>query len=221
MSIDPSTEEFVLADSIVVGATYITNVTNKFFLLLSRHPPFAPHVMLPSSKAHKYCTSLTTSGAGCARPVKRGHKCAQHLKQEDGLRIGPSRLLKCGWGLFTTVARVKGERIASYTGERVSLEDVPEDARDQYGGEYVLQLSQTQFIDAVHPRSCAGRYSNTARAWNVARKECRGNNAHFTIDHRAGGCAWITATRKISAGEEVLTAYGRSFRIALVSADEE
>lgn len=167
----------------------------------------------PLALAQNCCTSTTTAGKRCIRPVKRGHKCAQHLEREDGLRIAPSRLWNGGWGLFTTVARLKGERIAPYTGEKVSLNRAPKGVRESYGGEYVLQLSRTQFIDAFHPRSCAGRYSNTSRAWNVARKECRGNNAHFTLDHRAGGSAWITATRKIDVGEEVLTAYGHSFHI--------
>ena len=83
-----------------------------------------------------------------------------------------------------------------------------------YGGEYVLQLSRSHFIDACCPTSCAARYSNTARSWNVARGgECRGNNACFTLDRRGRELAWITATRTIRAGEEILTAYGGGFTI--------
>jgi len=161
-----------------------------------------------------HCVSLTTAGIRCVRPVKRGHKCAQHLRLEDGLCIAPSHLHNGGWGLFTTIARKKGERITPYTGARVVLDEaaMAEYEAYGYGGEYVLQLSQTQFIDASHPTSCAGRFSNTARWWNIARKECRGNNAHFTLN-RSKKTAWITATRDIQAGEEVLTAYGSTYRI--------
>ena len=161
----------------------------------------------------QHCASLTVAGDPCLRPVKRGHKCAQHLSLDDGLRIAPSRLQNGGCGLFTTVARKKGERITPYMGVRVVLSKaaMAEYEPYGYGGEYVLQLSQTQFIDASLPTSCAGSFSNTARPWNIARKEYRGNNAHFTRDRK--GRAWITATRTISAGEEVLTDYGRTFYI--------
>lgn len=159
------------------------------------------------------CCSITAEGKRCTRQVKRGNKCGPHLKSEDGLRIAPSRLHNGGWGLFTTIDRCKGDRIACYTGKRVIL-DGRSSSGSSYGGEYVLQLSRTHFIDAALPTSCAARFSNTARSWNIAHKECRGNNAHFTLDRRGQGTAWITATRTIRAGEEVLTAYGRTFCIS-------
>jgi hypothetical protein len=176
------------------------------------------------------------------RKTAHGHKCAQHLRAEDGLLIARSTLADAGLGLFSTVARQKGDCIAPYTGLHVRLRA----ADAQYGGAYVLQLTQTRFIDAAHPASGAARYSNTARALNVARKQCRGNNAHFemvtltpsvvsvpseseaaeadrmipasaavtraahkaTVSRRV---ACIVATQTMKAGEEVLTAYGRSY----------
>lgn len=154
------------------------------------------------------CTSLTNQGARCLRWTSQGNKCAQHLHCEDGLAIAASTIAEAGLGLFTTVARRKGDRIVPYQGKVVHR-----DAADEhYGGVYVLQLTATRFIDAASPSSGAGRYSNTARAHNIAHHQCRGNNAHFTI-HRATNSAWITATRNMDAGEEVFTAYGSSYRI--------
>jgi hypothetical protein len=111
------------------------------------------------------------------RNTAHGHKCAQHLRAEDGLLIARSTLAGCGLGLFSTVTRKKGDCIAPYTGIHVQLRR----ADETYGGAYVLQLTQTQFIDAADPASGAARYSNTARALNIARRQCRGNNAHFEM----------------------------------------
>jgi SET domain-containing protein len=172
------------------------------------------------SSACVQCTCRTISGAICLRKTAHGHKCAQHLRAEDGLLIARSTLADAGLGLFSTVARQKGDRIAPYTGIHVRLRA----ADERYGGAYVLQVTRTQFVDAAHPASGAARYSNTARAINVARKQCRGNNAHFEMVtvtpsvtfgefDRARGVATpcIVATRSIKAGEEVFTAYGRSY----------
>ena len=158
------------------------------------------------------CVALTATGKRCCRRTRCSDKCTQHLELLDGLRIAPSLLAGAGLGLFTTVARSKGQRIVQYAGKHVQL-DPSKAESEAYGGVYVLEMSQSHFIDASSPVSGAGRYSNTARAWNVARGECRGNNAHFTLDRRGRGTAWITATKALQAGDEVLTAYGRQYRI--------
>jgi len=152
------------------------------------------------------CKSHTTTGARCSRWTGKGNQCAQHLRAENGLAIIPSTIAEAGLGLFTTIARRKGDRIVPYLGTSVTLTS----ADERYGGEYVLQLTRTQFIDAAATSSGAGRYSNTARPHNVAKKQCRGNNAHFTLN-RTTKTAWITATRNIHAGEEVFTAYGSTY----------
>ena len=154
------------------------------------------------------CQSYTVANARCSRWTSHGNKCAQHLRVENGLAIGPSTIAEAGLGLFTIIPRRKGERVVPYLGASVTLTS----ADERYGGEYVLQLTRTQFIDAAATSSGAGRYSNTARPHNVARKQCRGNNAHFTLN-RTTKTAWITATRNIHAGEEVFTAYGSTYRI--------
>ncbi len=156
------------------------------------------------------CVAQTAVTKQCSRWTRCGNKCVQHLRSEDQLLIAPSGIAEAGLGLFTTKTRRKGERIAPYTGKYVKLTSL----NDKYGGVYVLQLSRTLFIDAAAPSSGAARYSNTARSHNVARKECHGNNAHFTLNRR-NGTAWITATRSIPAGEEVFTAYGGSYPIPL------
>ena len=133
------------------------------------------------------CQSHTATGTRCSRWTSKGNQCAQHLRAENGLAIAPSTIAEAGLGLFTTIARRKGERIVPYLGTPINLVS----ADERYGGEYVLQLTRTQFIDAAATSSGAGRYSNTARPHNVARKQCRGNNAHFTLN-RTTKTAWIT-----------------------------
>jgi hypothetical protein len=137
------------------------------------------------------------------------------LRLEEGVSIGPSNISNAGLGLFSTIARRTGDRIVPYAGKRVKLKS----SNSSYGGAYVLELSPVLFIDAAAPFSGPGRYSNTARARNIASGECRGNNAHFTINRRTG-TAWITATRPIKEGEEVLTAYGRGYRMPSNTADD-
>lgn len=155
------------------------------------------------------CKSHTFTGARCLRWTSRGDKCAQHLRLENGLEIAPSTITEAGLGLFTTIARRKGDNIIPYCGTHTHLAASDE----RYGGEYVLQLTRLHFIDAAIPSSRAGRYSNTARSRDISQGLRRGNNAHFTLN-RTTKTACITATRNIHAGEEVFTAYGSTYRIS-------
>ena len=119
-----------------------------------------------------------------------------------------------GLGLFTTMDRASGDTIASYAGKRISLRGKPQSAIDEVASEYIVRITNTEFIDATEPTSCAVRFSNTARRWNIAAKECRGNNASFAVNRMDGGSVSIRATSNIRAGEEILTAYGSSFHIS-------
>lgn len=160
-----------------------------------------------SIAARVRCTSyFRSTGIRCTRYTYQGHKCASHLLAEDGLMIKQSTIPNSGKGLFTAIARRKGDRLAPYTGQRITLEN-PDIT---YGGPYVLQLSRTQFIDAAHTSSGAGRYSNTCRMANVKRGEARGNNAGLVLD-RSKKAVWIVASRKILAGQEIFTAYGHGY----------
>jgi hypothetical protein len=89
----------------------------------------------------------------------------------------------------------------------------PSSIHRHFSPEYTVRVTHTEFIDATEPTSGAARFSNTARRWNIAANECRGNNATLSVDRMDGGTVTIRATGKIRAGEEILTAYGSSFRI--------
>jgi hypothetical protein len=177
------------------------------------------------------CTSKTLGDQRrCTRRTSRGKKCAQHLARDGGLLIAPSRINGAGLGLFTLTERAAGDRIAPYTGQRVHIARSDATTTCCSGGEYVLQISKTDFIDAADPTSCAARYCNTARAHNVRNKECRGNNARFTIDRRRSGSsgsssngsgAWITASKRIRPGDEVYVAYGPSYRFPLETKQQQ
>src|SRR5690242_14148019 len=54
------------------------------------------------------CRCITQNGEQCKRWTKKGYKCAQHLQQQNGLRIQKSLLPRAGLGLFTTRNIPKG-----------------------------------------------------------------------------------------------------------------
>jgi hypothetical protein len=129
------------------------------------------------------CSSTTSQ---CVAVVTVGEKCPQHLEQEDGLRISRSRLSNGGLGLFTTVDRAQGATIAAITGRGVSRRGELRSDLDRLNEDkYLVRLSRTEFVDVSALTSCAGRFSNTARHWNVEANECTGNNARFKVNRKA------------------------------------
>jgi hypothetical protein len=93
------------------------------------------------------------------------------MRTELGRQVKNSTIPGAGFGLFTTCAREKGERIVPYEGKLVHFET-------DYSGPYVLQLSRTCFIDAQESSSGVGRYANCCRGGDKAQGFCVSNNAH-------------------------------------------
>jgi hypothetical protein len=121
---------------------------------------------------------------------------------EKWLRVRRSTIPKAGKGLFTTVAIVKGKRIAEYKGRLVRWKDVKyEDATNGY----LMYITSQAVIDA-RPSKALGRYTNDARG--SGRINGLRNNAEYVSENTR---CFIEATRNIKAGEEILVGYGKDY----------
>jgi hypothetical protein len=118
------------------------------------------------------------------------------------LKIKASHIKAAGMGLYTTVARKKGDNLAPYSGAKVETHD------DKFGGDYVLQIRKhpPTFIDARVSTSGAGRFSNNARS-NLDQGRNNAKLSYNTNNHRAS----IKAAQNIQKNKEIFTAYGNSY----------
>jgi hypothetical protein len=124
------------------------------------------------------------------------------LEKAQHLKIKKSTLPNAGMGLFTTIKRKAGDKIAPYDGKTVLSND------PDYGGAYILQVKKNPptFIDAAATTSGAGRFSN------MAKRGQGGNNAKLAAWFTRGGAhASIKAGKTINPGKEVLTNYGADY----------
>ena len=105
------------------------------------------------------CSGRTRAGKRCARRTAKTPLCYQHLNSEYHVKIKPSHIKAAGLGLYTTIARKKGDNVVPYSGAQVQSNN------PDYGGDYVLQIKRhpPTFINASATTSGAGRYSNNAR----------------------------------------------------------
>jgi hypothetical protein len=147
------------------------------------------------------CEGLDRDGSQCERYTEHGIYCSQHLKSIDNLKIRRSTIPEAGLGLFTTIDRERGTNICTYAGRIIiDLENT-----STVEGPYVLQVGKNNpqvYIDAARTNSCYGRYANSGGS--------RRNNCQLIYD-RINRKAWLRATKKIKAGSELFTAYGRSY----------
>ena len=145
------------------------------------------------------CEAKTQDGTRCKRKTCRtSDYCFQHLQKIKGLRVKPSHIPKGGLGLYTTVARKKGSKVANYTG----------DVAAKPKGLYSVAISKNKFMNSESTQNAVGRYANTCRKKD--KPKCKGNNAKFSV-HR--GQVALKATKNIQPGTEVYAAYGRGHRV--------
>lgn len=124
--------------------------------------------------------------------------CPEHLDSEMGLCIAPSLIPNAGYGLFATRDFAKGNDIVPYTGDIIlTLDD------DVYWGRYVLQVKSNVYIDAKDPVNTAG-FINSPRGTN------KKTNCQFVYNPRTK-VAWVRATKKIKAGDELLVGYSSGY----------
>lgn len=146
------------------------------------------------------CVGHNKSGHRCQRKTAKTDLCYQHLEAKYHVQIKRSHIRAAGMGLYSTVARKRGENFAPYSGVKVVTQD------PDFGGDYVLQIKKNPptFIDARATSSGAGRYSNNARQGQGT------NNAKLSYNTGKGE-ANLKATKNVPKGSEIFTAYGNTY----------
>ncbi len=152
------------------------------------------------------CSAQTKSGKRCSRNTCRYYRyCYQHAKSILKLEIKKSNIPESGFGLFTLKPIKKGSVITPYLGKIVSPE-----IYDVSDSTYGIQLNKKEILDGQSTQSSLGRWSNSCRAGNVRKKQCKGQNAKLSGNSRTK-TASVKANKNIKAGEEIFVSYGKSF----------
>jgi SET domain-containing protein len=123
---------------------------------------------------------------------------------EKYLHIKKSNLPGAGKGLFTKVFIPKGTRIVEYKGEVLSWKEVRKMPDDRNG--YVFYINSRHVIDAWNYKKALARYANDAKG--IARSEGLQSNSDYIVDKKR---CYITATRDIPVGSEILVEYGAEY----------
>ena len=86
----------------------------------------------------------------CVKRTCRGPVCWQHAQKQHGLRVKPSQIQNAGFGLYATKRLARNARIAPYTGELRTRDQITQ----EYGtdtGQYVLCRSDGGMSLPDHP----------------------------------------------------------------------
>jgi uncharacterized protein len=170
---------------------------------LSQCSPKLYKAMSQSVRTCSQCTATTSAGTQCRKRTCRGPVCWQHAQQQHGLRVKPSQIQNAGFGLYATKRLAKNARVASYTGEHRTRNQIAQ----KYGtdtGQYVLCRSDAECFDASKTNSSLARFANDAHGTTFK------NNAKFTPGGPTG-TPLLRSTRAIPAGREIYVSYGREY----------
>jgi SET domain-containing protein len=123
----------------------------------------------------------------------------------EDLEVKKSTIPNSGKGLFTKRDIKKGERFVEYRGEIIDWKECDIRAEKDEGG-YVFFVSKNNCIDAFHTPNELARYANDASG--LVKIKGINNNSVYEIYKKKG---WITATKDIKAGTEILVSYGAEY----------
>ncbi len=173
-----------------------------------------------SERSCNTCIAAKKTGGKCTRSTcKYGPKCWQHTQIQDGLAVKPSTVPGAGQGLFAKRTFHNNEKIATYTGERITQRQLDQ----RYGaghhtlGEYVIKKygsgKNSVYIDARKTNSGVARYANDCHG---SSQDC---NAEFKSAGKSRGknggkakrSVIIKATKNIRPNTEILTSYGNEY----------
>jgi hypothetical protein len=144
-----------------------------------------------NTRRHRPCTE-------CGTPSPYVPYCEAHARDLYGVEIKESGLPNANKGLFATRAFRRGDRVATYGGERISCEE----ADRRYGVDGLCEYGLTVFpnrwvLDAIDLRGY-GSMANDARGARPA-------NIRFTQQGE------VRATRGIRPGDELFASYGSQY----------
>ena len=118
------------------------------------------------------------------------------------LEVKKSNIPGAGKGLFVNRDVKKGERIVEYLGEIITWKECDIRAERDEGG-YVFYVNRKKCIDAFHMPEALARFANDANG--LIKEKGITNNCKYEIYKNTG---WITSTKDIKAGSEILVRYG-------------
>ena len=119
------------------------------------------------------------------------------------LVIKNSTLPNAGKGLFTQSFIPAGTRIVEYKGRVTTWNEVKEKEADNA---YIMYVNRNHVINALPYKKALARFANDAKGLGKIRG-LRNNAVYATVKNRV----YIKAIRDISAGEEILVDYGKSY----------
>jgi SET domain-containing protein len=114
-----------------------------------------------------------------------------------------------GQGLYAKKEFKAGQKIAEYSGKKLTAAQVDKKYPGDTLAPYVYKASANNYIDAKKTNSGLARYANDCRPQNRASKHCAGNNAR--LRPAPGGKASLKAIKKIRPGQEIYTSYGPTY----------
>ena len=119
------------------------------------------------------------------------------------LFLKKSTIPNSGKGLFTRRAIANGERIIEYTGRIQTWKEVKEtDGHNPY----LFYINSKTVINPEKRKSALAKYANDSKG--LTRVKGLRKNAEYDVK---GTKCFITATRNIREGEEILVAYGPEY----------
>ena len=117
------------------------------------------------------------------------------------MSVKPSQIQNAGFGLYATKRLAKNARVAPYTGEQRTRDQITQ----EYGtdtGQYVLCRSDAECFDASNTNASLARFANDARGSTFS------NNAKFTPGAPTR-TPLIRSTKAIPAGREIFVNYAK------------
>ena len=121
---------------------------------------------------------------------------------EKQLVVKTSQLPGSGLGLFTKKFIPKGTRIVEYKGRVSKWKDV----KNENDNGYIYTINNNHVINALPYKKALARYANDARG--IVRIKGVTNNCNYVND---GLKVYITSTKDIPAGAEILVRYGKDY----------
>ncbi|MCX6140104.1 MAG: SET domain-containing protein [Candidatus Kapabacteria bacterium] len=159
-----------------------------------------------SMNVTRRCAHIGDKGR-CKRMTTVTHPfCGQHTREHLFVTVKKSLIPKAGLGLFAEKAFSVDERIVEYSGEKLTTAQYDRRYDKDSMGSYGISLSENFVIDARQTTSGVARY---ACDYHGSGKKPNAEYVNF------GSRIWIVATRRIKAGDEILTDYGDDMHRAL------
>ncbi len=116
--------------------------------------------------------------------------------EEMSLEVRTSLIPGAGMGLFTTVARQKGDWLSTYHGDVLTTRE----AMSATNKDYLMRLGKGIVVDASSISSCLARYINDSP---LDKSKLNSKFIKEKLEYRAK----VVATRNIRAGEEIYASY--------------